>query len=252
MHVWKKWILYEYSGISQSVNPTCCVIRLMKTHNVQWCSVSNSKKLQKSSPPKQTRQLTRKGKTNKHKTLKYELVKERFHHSPSSFSSNTGLFEELLAPILFFHLPQWNIDALISFLASWWETTALCQTPSSNERSQIQSFQKKILVSYFVLNYPYLFFWYERGAAESLPKAGGGGRTNVADTNGLWKYFTNTEKLFGLFQMMAEDAITRHNHSAVFRNQPAKPRDFVETASKSCTKLHAVSYRKTGNWTKLI
>lgn len=39
-----------------------------------------------------------------------------FPHSPSSFSSNTGLFEELLAPILFFHLPQWNIGALVAFL----------------------------------------------------------------------------------------------------------------------------------------
>ncbi len=38
--------------------------------------------------------------------------------SPSSLSSNTGLLDELFAPILFFHLPQWNIDALLSFLSA--------------------------------------------------------------------------------------------------------------------------------------
>lgn len=73
--------------------------------------------------------------------LKIQLVKNclsglkgSLYHSPSSFSSKTGLLEELLAPILFFHLPQWNIDDQIAFLASWRETTALCWTRSSNDR----------------------------------------------------------------------------------------------------------------------
>lgn len=39
------------------------------------------------------------------------------YYSPSSFSSKTGLLEELFAPILFFHLAQWNIEAQMAFLA---------------------------------------------------------------------------------------------------------------------------------------
>lgn len=68
------------------------------------------------------------------------VFKGSLPHLPSSFSSKTGLLEELLAPILFFHLPQWNIDDQIAFLASWRETTALCWTRSSNDRKHNHTF----------------------------------------------------------------------------------------------------------------
>lgn len=85
-------------------------------------------------------------------------------HSPSSFSSKTGLFEELLAPILFFHLPQWNIDAQIAFLASRRETKAVRWTPSPND-SPKQTSWPKLRVRSFALFIRCLFFrWRARAA----------------------------------------------------------------------------------------
>lgn len=164
-------------------------------------------------------------------------------HLPSSFSSKTGLLEELLAPILFFHLPQWNIDDQIAFLASWRETTALCWTRSSNDRKHNHTFHppsRTYRLRYCALFIRYLFVrQHDLKVVVNLVY-----RINVSHTDWTVEYFTQRHTVVTVGD---KNANTRHEWSIVFRSLSAEPKDFVEAVSTSSVKLETLSVQETRN-----